>query len=142
MLDDREDAFIRWQGITLQQFSFVNNLLIGLSTGILAFQLNISFNSDIVFDTWSKCLFLSSVVVIFISLALGCLTAWNRLVDFRTTKVVARKRENKEPEGIEELRRKYTVLGKRSWSFLKLQLIFFGFGSLFILGLVILRVAG
>jgi hypothetical protein len=43
---ERNDSFVRWQGRTIEQLGFVNNLLIGLAAGILAFQMDkgLSFN--------------------------------------------------------------------------------------------------
>ena len=140
--EDRKGSFVRWQGITLQQFSFVNNLLIGLSTGILALQLNIAFNNETILNTGAKWLFSFSIVLIFISLAFGCWTALNRLLDFRTTTQVTRKKGKNEQEGIENLREEAKSLGRRSWLLLKLQIVFFGLWALLLLILGIIRLAG
>ncbi|OGO23860.1 MAG: hypothetical protein A2144_08545 [Chloroflexi bacterium RBG_16_50_9] len=145
MSDETRGSFIRWQGITIQQLYFVNNLIIGLSAGILAFQFNIAFNKDVVFNCTSKWLFSFSIAFIFVSLFLGCLTAWNRLDDFRTTEKIARKRgkhDFKDSKEIENLRDKAKQLGKRTWCLLKLQLFFFCVGAILIPPLAILRVIG
>lgn len=138
--DKGQDAFIRWQGITLQQLSFVNNLVLGLCTGILALQFNVALNNGNAYDTFSKHLLFSSAILIFISLAVGVFTAWNRLTDFRTTMRIAHKRWKGKREGIEELREKAEFLGKRTWCLLGLQLVTFGVGVLLMLSFVVVAV--
>ncbi len=138
-MDENKEAFIRWQGYTLQQLSFVNNLLIGLSTGILALLFNTASNSANAYSLDYKFYISASVVFIFISLVFGISTAWNRLDDFRMTVRIAYKRWKKETEGIRKLRTKSKFLGKITWWCLGLQLAFFIAGSIFMLLIVILE---
>ncbi|MBN1176394.1 MAG: hypothetical protein JXA51_01805 [Dehalococcoidales bacterium] len=140
MADDTRGSFIRWQGITIQQLTFINNLLIGLAAGILAFQLNIVFSEYIELDCASKVLFSLSIVLIFISLAVGCSTALNRLVDFRITMRIADKREKEDLKGIESLRDKTNRLGKWTWRLLKAQIVIFSLGVILIPPLAILQI--
>ena len=44
MSNDEQQSFIRWQSMRIEQLSFVNNLLIGLATGMLAFQTQLAFD--------------------------------------------------------------------------------------------------
>ena len=142
MSDHTKGSFIRWQGITLQQLSFVNNLIIGLSAGILAFQFDIAFSRGLIFDCTSKLLFSFSIGLISLSLVVGCVTALNRLTDFRTTAQVARKREKGDLKDIEKLREKAKCLGKWTWRLSKIQIVLFSLGAILIPPLVILHVVG
>jgi hypothetical protein len=136
MEEENKSSFVRWQSYTLQQFTFTNNLVIGLCTGILAV-----FVSSIIDKGTStnlnKNLLTPAFVFIFLSLAAGVITAWLRLLNFRTTTQVAKKRKEGDKKDIGRLRREYTRLGKITWAFLTAQLTFFIMGSFFLLILVI-----
>lgn len=137
--NDKKEAFIRWQGITIRQLSFVNNLIIGLSTGLLAFQLNLVFSNEAISQIKGGLIFLCSILFVLISLGVGLLTAWNRLKDFRITEKIARNKQKGESGDIEDLRKQSDKLGKKTWILLKLQMAFFGVGALLLLILAIIR---
>ena len=131
MPNSEKQSFIRWQGRTIEQLGFVNNLLIFLATGMLAFQVQLAIG-EISFTILNKCIIVLSMLLIFISLILGCYLAWNRLLAFRITAQVARKRETGKREGIDDLRDKVKTLDKRTWLLLPAQTVSFGLGALFL----------
>jgi hypothetical protein len=131
MPNNEKQSFIRWQGRTLEQLGFVNNLLIFLATGMLAFQVQIAIGK-VTFTNLDKCVIVLSTLLIFISLIVGCYLAWNRLLSFRLTTQVAYKRETGKREGIEDLRNKIKILDKRTWQLLTIQTVLFGLGALLV----------
>jgi len=137
MTDNENESFVRWQGRSIQQMGFANNLLVGLATGLLAFQIQIAFNDEITLSTLERCLAILSLIFIFASLIVGCYLAWNRLQSFRTTAQVARKRETENHEGISELRNKYKRLDQITWKCIRCQGVLFALGSFLLLVLAI-----
>ena len=132
MPNNKKQPFIRWQARTIEQLSFVNNLLIFLATGMLAFQVQLAIR-EITFTALSKYTIVSSTLLISISLMLGCYLAWNRLRSFRLSAQVARKREAGKREGIEDLRNRVKTLDKRTWCLLRAQTVSFALGALLLL---------
>jgi len=139
MSNSEEKSFLRWQRRTIEQLSFVNNLLIGLTTGVLAFQTQLAFDNRRSLTVIDKGLVVSSMVLESLSLVVGCWLAWNRLLSFRNTAQVARKRETDAREGIEELRTVGKRLDKRIWRLLPVQTILFGLGGLLLVGASVIR---
>lgn len=139
MSENNNESFVRWQGRAIQQMGFLNNLLIGLTTGLLAFQTQIAFDKDVALSNCEKWFVILSLSFLFLSLVLGLYLAWNRLNDFRLTAQVARKREKDDREGISDKRQEYKVLGRRTWVCIWLQAITFAFGSLALLIVTIMR---
>lgn len=129
------ESFVRWQGRAIKQLSFVNNLMIGLATGLLAFQTNLIFNYRATLLSSDKWLLLMSILMVLFSLFFGCCAALNRLSSFQKTSQIARKREKggKKREGIEEKRDLVKKLDKRTWRLLQMQIVLFAFGGLFLL---------
>lgn len=124
--DDRE-SFIRWQGITRDYFSIVSNLVLGLSTGILAFFIT----SLVSVQSTTNCLLIIatvSMILLVVSVGLAVWCAINRLRDFRATAQIARSRYKEESIG-SNARHETTVLGQLSWRLFWWQLILFGFGA-------------
>lgn len=126
-------SFVRWQGRTTEQLGFVNNLFIGLATGLLAFQTNLAFDDKTHLTAVEKIFVVPSMILIALSLMLGCYVAWNRLGSFRITTKIAKKRENNESKVIDKLRKSTRSKDKYTWCILMLQTISFGLGGLFLL---------
>lgn len=140
MSDEKNDSFIRWQGRAIEQLGFVNNLLIGLSTGLLVFQTQLAFNDKTSFQSFEKWLVVPSIVLVFASLVAGCYVAWNRLRSFRNTAKVARMRsQNQDEKIIKELRTLSDAQDQKTWWFLPMQAILFALGSLLLLIAAIVR---
>ena len=128
-MSDKNESFIRWQGRMIEQLGFVNNLLIFLATGLMAFQIQLAVTEKS-FNILEKYFVVLSMSLIFISLMIGCYLAWNRLKSFRITAQVARKREKGNKEGLEDLRKQYRILDERTWQLLSAQTFYFALGSL------------
>lgn len=131
MNDNEKKSFIRWQDRSTEQLGFVNNLLVFLAAGILAFQSQLAISNK-VFGCFDRCLIIISILLIFISLVTGCKLAWNRLQSFRNTMRISRKKQHGESSGLEELRKHVEILDKKTWFFLKAQTILFTLGALFL----------
>jgi uncharacterized membrane protein len=131
--ENTNESFIRWQGRSIQQMGFFNNLLLGLATGLLAFQTQLAFGQKMSLVPSEIVVLVTSILVLFVSILVGCSLAWNRLNDFRLTAQVARKREKDEEEDIEKLRRKSERLGNRTWNLIQWQAALFALGSLLLL---------
>ena len=128
-------SFVRWQGRLLQQFGAVNNLLIGLAAGIVAFELPLFFNSPhlSVFERHSL---LISFIALVLSASVGCWTAWNRLIDFRKTTATTRSADTQEKS---DLRKETELLGKKSWCLIRFQAFLFALGMVALLPAVVCR---
>jgi hypothetical protein len=137
MPGNENESFVRWQGRSIRQMGFVNNLLTGLATGLLAFQTQIAFDDKVILSTSERRVAIFSLVLIFASLVVGCYLAWNRLRSFRATAQAARKRETGNREGIFEIRSRYRRLDRITWLCIRWQGILFALGSFLLLGLTI-----
>lgn len=90
-LKDRE---LRWQDTSVSQVSFFNNLLILLGTGFLGFAFNASEISKYQAGNaqWQPtCIFLA-LLLMTLSVLLGLLCGFNRILDFRYTHRINRYR--------------------------------------------------
>lgn len=127
---EKNASFIRWQGRTVEQLGFVNNLLIALATALLIFEGKLPFDEKKILTCADKCLIVFSILLIFFSLSVGCYVAWNRLHSFRQTTQIARQRETGKTTDINELRVLVRKLDNRTWHLLTIQTILFFLGLL------------
>jgi hypothetical protein len=139
MSTNRNESFVRWQGRSIEQLGFVNNLLIGLATGLLAFETQLAFDDKASLIAAEKYIAIASIILVFLSLAFGCFVSLNRLRSFHFTAKIARKREIGKREGIEKLRADVQDLDKDTWKFLKYQTISFALGGLLLLAVTLIR---
>jgi small-conductance mechanosensitive channel len=66
------------------QFVFVNNLFIGLATGVTTFLVHLAFSKDYVFsNSLEKYIILIAAILNFVSLGLGVFLAWRLVKHFR-----------------------------------------------------------
>ena len=142
MAADEGGAFVRWQGRTITQFGFATNLLLGLATGELAFLFGVALNRRDDLTTTGYVTFLMSVVLLAVSVVVGCWLALNRLTSFRTTAQVARRRQNSRTDDIDRLRARTRRLDERSWCLLWAQVVLFGAGTVLMAALAVSLVAG
>lgn len=63
---ENNDSYARWQEFRINQFSFVNSLLITLTTGLLAFETQLTFDKDVQFSCFEKWGWVVSVCFLFI----------------------------------------------------------------------------
>ena len=80
-LKDYKERHVRWQDTTIIQLGTVNNLLIGLASGFLAFTIN-NFNS---FHYIPNSIKISTFFLV-LSIFFGIITSLSRLYDFRITR--------------------------------------------------------
>jgi len=134
---ENRDSFIRWQKITIDQLSFINNLIIGLSSGLLVFEADFVFNNKIYNITLAWLTFIS-ILLFFFSLVFGIIIAFNRLSSFRYTARIARKRQTNDRENIENLRDWTDEIDARTWCLFWWDIGIFIFGfSIFMLTMII-----
>lgn len=125
------DSFIRWQGRTIEQLGYALNLILGLSVAALGYELSILLNGDFERAGWQNCLFVISLLFLFLSVAVGLCCVVNRLKDFRATAETAYKREDGASDvKLQPLRTLTCTLGKRTWFLFRCQIVAFGIGIL------------
>lgn len=127
MAAEDKESFIWWQGITRDYFSSVSNLVLGLSTGLLAFLVSGLVGAQ----PASRCLLIiatCAMVLLAVSIGLAVWCAINRLRDFRATTQIARSRYKDESVSSSD-RQETKVLGNLSWRLFWWQLVLFGIGA-------------
>jgi hypothetical protein len=140
------ERFVRWEATTIQQFGFVNNLLVALSTATLGFGFVQRHTTP--YERWHRLgadgtwadyfnnplnLLDIAMLAVLVSLACGLICAISRLLDFRGTAQIARGNMNQQEKAA--LREEVAGLGKFSWGLLYAQVGSFFFGaSLLIVG--------
>ena len=128
-----EGSFVRWQGRAIEQLGAVNNAFTALGLAILGLMgswvSNGPTTSGWVALAQDCTLWLAGASVVF-----GAVLAWNRLIAFRLTASVARKREKDDQEGLAPLRERVDSRDKATWWLLNAQL---GFFSLALVSLVV-----
>ena len=88
-----EPSFARWQKIALDQLGYVVNLILVLSVASLGFAFSSLRDGSCMLGGRTACLFVLSLLVLAASVVVGIVCTILRLVDFRETKNIARKRE-------------------------------------------------
>jgi hypothetical protein len=85
--DGDSDRFLRWQDITRRSLDFVNNVLIVLTSGLIAVVLNEAASATTVasLHRWQLICAGTAVVLLGVSVATGVFTAANRLQSGRLT---------------------------------------------------------
>ena len=119
----KHEKRVRWQNIRIEQLGYVNYIILILCSGLFAFQSNIIINNEI--NNTREVILIHSIIFIFISLLIGVFLAFNRLVSFKWTAIIARKEDENDSENIELYRLATTILDKVTWILVSLQLIFF-----------------
>lgn len=135
------ESFVRWQDRLIGQLGFVNNLIIGIDAAFLAYFFQLDFQGIGLGSPLRKGIMISLVTILFISLLIGLLLAWNRLGSFRYTARIARKRETGNREGIDELRQITEKKDDKTWDLLKLQIASFSLGITFLFGFMVFQIA-
>lgn len=136
MSEQNNLSFVRWQEKSIEQLSFINNLLITLASGFLIFETQYFIGGKIIPPS-AICLIMFSAVVGFASLFVGCILAINRLLSFRHTAQVARKRETRQRKGIQDLRDSTNESDTRTWKLFWWQVGLFALASLFLLDTIV-----
>jgi hypothetical protein len=115
-MSNENDSFARWQGITIKQFTYAQNLILTFSVAALGFGLAFIKDKDFTPFGVSKCFFVLSLLLLLISIGCGLWCVINRLRDFRITKDISRNRDqNSNKDKVKELRKKSRTLGSITW---------------------------
>jgi hypothetical protein len=77
------EAYHRWEKIRISQLGYVNNLILGLAVGVLAFETNMMVGHAERFHAGPWWLALPSILFAAVSVVLDLVIAINRLHDFR-----------------------------------------------------------
>ncbi len=128
-----KERFAKWRLITIEELGKIINLILGISTATLGFQINLLTSSkNLNLYTFN---FKISGFFIFVSIVLGLITSFNRLVDFRLTAKLLKKRIDKDDKiEIYQLKEKLSMIGERTWKLFAAQT------ATFLVGLTILFV--
>jgi len=113
---DENTSYLKWQNIRISQLGFANNLIIALAVALLGYIIDFIQTENLTLTCLQKFLFWIGCSLIIISIGLGIFVVLNRLEDFKLTARIARKRENKERDGIENDRIKSKGLGEKTWN--------------------------
>jgi hypothetical protein len=141
--DEFTDRYIRWQSIRIEQMGFINNLVIGLASGILLWQGQILLTASI--DVQIRIQFMTGAALFLASVIFGCILAYNRLLDFRLTAKIVRSLDKFPPSNndAKQKRTKWRAttknLGILTWILLPVQLITFLAGLTFLAIAVVYR---
>jgi len=135
---ETSDPYIRWQEIRIQQLGYVNNLVLGLAVGVLAFETSLVEGNAARFYTapWLASLSLGLATA---SVAFGLVAGVTRLLDFRLT---AQLHRTEDEETKVRLRCRADKFGNWTWKLLWLQLSTFaasGVLSILWFGSLVLR---
>jgi hypothetical protein len=123
-----DDRFIRWQGYTLEQLGYLNNLLLGIGVAALGFQINLLYEETFQFFGFDKVIYVCSISLLFLSTIFGVWTGFSRLTDFRLTMQVTK------TQGVErhETRGQANKYGRLTWCLFSVQSIGIGLAFVFL----------
>jgi hypothetical protein len=120
----REDSYVRWQAIAIDQLGYAAGLILSFATAALGFALALVKDQNYAPNCWGKMAMLTSIASLVLSVGVGLWCVINRLCDFRKTRNIARDREDWEREHVSkdeidkrlQTRRAETKrLGERTW---------------------------
>lgn len=126
-------SFVRWQGRSLEELGRAINLLLSLSLAISGFVIVKLLDSDFKceLNTLQTILLLGGLVFTLITIVILLLLIYNRLLSFRKTTQIARKREKGKRDEIEALRKEVKQIEIRTWKLFKWSIIVFFVSLLF-----------
>lgn len=126
---DQNERFIRWQTVLRDQLTFLNSLLLTISTGIVGFIISLLANSEFKLICCQKLFFTTGFILVLFSVLMGLCTAYSRLLDFRmTANKIRRENEGSGQSDLDELKKLMKLYGKTTWFFFYSQLITLGIG--------------
>ena len=135
-----DGSFQRWQAITIGQLTYAIDLFLGFTVAALGFVAALLFDGklDRVIAQHGSGLAIAilALLLLLVSAASGIFLVVNRLLDFRTTERIARKRETGNTNAIPNDRQAAKTFSDRTWCWFWVQL------ASFATGVVLLLVAG
>jgi hypothetical protein len=114
------ERFVRWQNILREHVTFLNNLLLTISFGILGFIFSLLNNENFNPNCCQKIFLTFGVLTLLFSIIFGIVTTFSRLFDFRTTLNKIKSELNN--ESLTDYKILMKVFGKTTWCFLYLQI--------------------
>lgn len=128
------DSYVRWQAIRINQLGFANNLIILLEIPVIGFYLKF-LQSTIWIDGYKTFFLWTGGLLSVASIFIGILLTVIRLDNFALTAKIARKRETKKRDGIEDDRKETKELDAKTWCYFSWQVVTFlvSFLSAFVL---------
>lgn len=132
------ERFVRWQAVLREHLSYAINLFLTFSVAAFGYAFGLvrdkSFHPG---AGYPRCLFLASLLLLWVSMFLGIVCVLNRLEDFRGTAQRARGATHESASDKDHL----DNLGWLSWGLFYCQVITFGIG-VSTLGIVVLLESG
>ena len=127
-------SFVRWQGRTIEELGKAINLLLGLCLATMGFVISKLLDKDFQFNSCSiKTTVIIGTSIILVSTILLLILIYNRLLAFRSTTQIARKREKNDTANITDLRQEVKRKDKYTWTLFSLSIGSFILGELFII---------
>ena len=124
------ERFVRWQGYTMGQLTFVLNMFFGLSVAALAFAFSLIKDKEFTLSSCPKLLFQIGVVSLCIAVFVSCAAVVSRLFDYRYTAQKVRADEKEEGEESAVYKYKSSILGRLTWRLFWAQVVTMGLGLL------------
>jgi hypothetical protein len=122
MADDKNDRFIRWQKVAIDQLGYSLNLIFTLTIAGLGYFFSLLRDKDFVPGCSAKCALLLSFVALAFAASSGIFCTLNRLRDFRGT--AQRAHESADAPSQDELR----SVGRITWGLFYAELLAFTLG--------------
>ncbi len=115
------ERFVRWQNILREHVSFLNNLLLTISFGILGFIFSLLNNKNFNPNCCQKIFFTFGLLTLLFSIIFGTGTIFSRLFDFRTTLNKIKSELNN--KSVTDYKTLMKVYQKTTWCLLYLQIL-------------------
>lgn len=133
-LSVKKESFVRWQGRTIEELGKAINLILSLCLATIGFVIAKLLDKDLEFQNCSsKTVVIIGTIIILSSTTILLILIYNRLLSFRSTAQIARKREKNDRTNINELRQQVNRKDKYTWSLFGLSVSSFLLGELFII---------
>lgn len=128
---NKDEKFIRWQGVTITQLSYSINLILTFSVAALGFGVSLLLSEKFNPTICQAYAYFASLFLLLVSGAFGIWCTINRLRDFRATaKICNIKRKDENSSELPELRELTKNLGKKTWGIFWWQIGTFSAGIL------------
>lgn len=128
--EQRRERFLSWQQVTWQQFSYVTNLLWGVSTASIPFEISFYLNDKFSLSGSQRFWYSASLILLVLAVGFGMAVTFTRLLHFQNITWLARKRWDgpSQKSRIKHFDNEVRRYRWWSWRLLLLQMIFFTFG--------------
>jgi hypothetical protein len=131
------ERFVRWQTALRDHLTFLNSLLLTISTGIVGFLVSILKGSDFNPVHFGKCFFTLGLLLAFLSTLIGILTGFSRLIDFQCTlNKIKKELSGDNISEIADLKAKIGIYSKITWRLFYFQSGLLLFGIMFLFGAI------